>query len=94
MKILMAYDTLYMLVIHICSGVRTSQDKFGIENIQSFIYAGPLAHPIRPEAYIEINNFYTLTVYEKGAEVVRMIRCSGSLVGGKFLITENGKTFF
>ncbi|NOQ17075.1 MAG: aminopeptidase N [Methyloprofundus sp.] len=34
---------------------------------------GPLAHPIRPEAYIEINNFYTLTVYEKGAEVVRML---------------------
>lgn len=36
--------------------------------------AGPLSHPIRPDAYIEINNFYTLTVYEKGAEVVRMIR--------------------
>ncbi len=35
--------------------------------------AGPLAHPIRPDAYIEINNFYTLTVYEKGAEVVRML---------------------
>ncbi len=35
--------------------------------------AGPLAHPVRPEAYIEINNFYTLTVYEKGAEVVRML---------------------
>ena len=35
--------------------------------------SGPLAHPIRPDAYIEINNFYTLTVYEKGAEVVRMI---------------------
>ncbi len=35
--------------------------------------SGPLAHPIRPEAYIEINNFYTLTVYEKGAEVVRML---------------------
>jgi aminopeptidase N len=32
-----------------------------------------MAHPIRPDAYIEINNFYTLTVYEKGAEVVRMI---------------------
>src|SRR5262249_8695312 len=31
-------------------------------------------HPVRPESYIEINNFYTLTVYEKGAEVVRMIR--------------------
>ena len=35
--------------------------------------AGPLAHPIRPDSYIEINNFYTLTVYEKGAEVVRML---------------------
>jgi len=35
--------------------------------------AGPLAHPIRPDAYVEINNFYTLTVYEKGAEVVRML---------------------
>ncbi|PWV63449.1 aminopeptidase N [Plasticicumulans acidivorans] len=34
--------------------------------------AGPLAHPVRPESYIEINNFYTVTVYEKGAEVVRM----------------------
>lgn len=36
--------------------------------------AGPLAHPIRPESFIEINNFYTMTVYEKGAEVIRMIR--------------------
>jgi aminopeptidase N len=35
--------------------------------------AGPMAHPIRPESYMEINNFYTLTVYEKGAEVVRML---------------------
>ncbi|MEI6744973.1 MAG: aminopeptidase N [Methylococcaceae bacterium] len=35
--------------------------------------ASPLAHPVRPDAYIEINNFYTLTVYEKGAEVVRML---------------------
>ena len=35
---------------------------------------GPLAHPIRPDSYIEISNFYTTTVYEKGAEVVRMIR--------------------
>lgn len=34
--------------------------------------AGPLAHPIRPDNYIEINNFYTMTVYEKGAEVIRM----------------------
>jgi aminopeptidase N len=36
--------------------------------------AGPLAHPVRPEAYKEINNFYTTTIYEKGAEVVRMIQ--------------------
>jgi aminopeptidase N len=36
--------------------------------------AGPLAHPVRPALYHEINNFYTATVYEKGAEVVRMIR--------------------
>ncbi len=35
--------------------------------------AGPLAHPVRPQSYMEINNFYTATVYEKGAEVVRMM---------------------
>lgn len=35
--------------------------------------AGPLAHPVRPDSYIEINNFYTATVYEKGAEVIRMM---------------------
>ena len=39
---------------------------------------GPLAHPVRPDRYIEINNFYTATVYEKGAELVRMIQ---SLLG-------------
>lgn len=35
--------------------------------------SGPLAHPVRPESYIEIDNFYTATVYEKGAEVIRML---------------------
>ncbi len=34
--------------------------------------AGPMSHPVRPESYVEINNFYSVTVYEKGAEVVRM----------------------
>src|SRR5690606_5934748 len=34
--------------------------------------AGPMAHPIRPESYQEISNFYTATIYEKGAEVIRM----------------------
>jgi aminopeptidase N len=41
---------------------------------------GPLAHPVRPDSYIEINNFYTATVYEKGAELCRMIH---TLVGPK-----------
>ncbi|MGP1282536.1 MAG: aminopeptidase N [Parasphingopyxis sp.] len=36
--------------------------------------AGPLAHPVRPESYIEISNFYTATVYNKGAELIRMMR--------------------
>ena len=36
--------------------------------------AGPLSHPVRPEVYREINNFYTPTVYEKGAEIVRMLK--------------------
>src|SRR3546814_4946125 len=35
--------------------------------------AGPLAHPVRPDSYIAIDNFYTATVYEKGAEVIRMM---------------------
>jgi aminopeptidase N len=42
--------------------------------------AGPLAHPIRPDAYIEIGNFYTSTVYNKGAEVIRML---ATLLGPK-----------
>ena len=40
--------------------------------------AGPMAHPVRPDSYAEINNFYTVTVYEKGAELVRMMQ---TLVG-------------
>ncbi|MDD2758913.1 MAG: aminopeptidase N [Methylomonas sp.] len=61
------------------TGDRTSAAVKRIEDVnmlrtRQFVEdAGPLAHPIRPEAYIEINNFYTLTVYEKGAEVVRML---------------------
>ena len=35
--------------------------------------AGPMAHPVRPDSYISIDNFYTVTIYEKGAEVIRMI---------------------
>ena len=36
--------------------------------------AGPLAHPPRPDHYLKIDNFYTATIYEKGAEIVRMLR--------------------
>jgi len=48
-----------------------------VRRLKSFQFAedaGPLAHPVRPETYREINNFYTVTVYEKGAEVVRMLK--------------------
>ncbi len=40
--------------------------------------AGPMSHPVRPDSYVEISNFYTVTIYEKGAEVVRMMQ---TLVG-------------
>jgi aminopeptidase N len=45
-----------------------------IRNVQFAQDAGPMSHPIRPEEYIEMNNFYTVTVYEKGSEVIRMVR--------------------
>ena len=49
-------------------------DVRGLRAMQFVEDAGPLAHPVRPELYHEINNFYTATVYEKGAEVVRMLK--------------------
>ena len=53
-------------------GVKRIEDVRLLRAHQFAEDAGPMAHPIRPAAYIEINNFYTVTVYEKGAEVVRM----------------------
>jgi aminopeptidase N len=53
--------------------VQRIQDVRALRATQFTEDAGPLAHPVRPESYIEINNFYTATVYEKGAELVRMI---------------------
>ena len=50
------------------------QDVNGLRNTQFTEDAGPLAHPVRPDSYIEINNFYTATIYEKGAELIRMIQ--------------------
>ena len=60
--------------------VKRIEDVINLRTRQFAEDAGPMAHPIRPDAYIEINNFYTLTVYEKGAEVVRMIH---TLVGAE-----------
>ncbi len=54
--------------------VQRISDVRQLKAIQFAEDAGPLAHPVRPRSYIEINNFYTATVYEKGAEVVRMLQ--------------------
>lgn len=52
--------------------VKRIQDVSILRTYQFREDAGPLSHPVRPPSYVEINNFYTLTVYNKGAEVVRM----------------------
>ena len=54
-------------------GVKRAEDVSLLRAIQFPEDAGPTAHPIRPESYAEINNFYTATVYEKGAEIIRML---------------------
>ncbi|MBI3703317.1 MAG: aminopeptidase N, partial [Rhizobiales bacterium] len=54
--------------------VKRISDVRNLRAAQFIEDAGPLAHPVRPEQYKEINNFYTSTVYEKGAEVVRMVQ--------------------
>jgi len=58
--------------------VKRIADVRGLRATQFIEDAGPLAHSVRPETYKEINNFYTTTIYEKGAEVVRMVQ---TLVG-------------
>ncbi len=52
--------------------VKRIEDVGFLRSIQFAEDAGPLAHPVRPSSYMEISNFYTTTIYEKGAEVVRM----------------------
>jgi len=54
--------------------VKRIDDVNMLRTLQFAEDAGPMSHPVRPEAYMEISNFYTVTIYEKGAEVVRMIR--------------------
>ena len=54
--------------------VKRIDDVRSLRAVQFTEDAGPMSHPIRPEGYQEINNFYTATVYEKGAEVIRMLQ--------------------
>ena len=52
--------------------VKRIEDVRVLRTVQFPEDAGPMAHPVRPDSYVEINNFYTVTIYEKGAEIVRM----------------------
>ncbi|WP_417334813.1 aminopeptidase N [Halobacteriovorax marinus] len=54
-------------VVNRIANIKTLKSRQFVED------AGPTAHPIKPSSYIEINNFYTMTIYEKGSEVIRMI---------------------
>ena len=54
--------------------VKRIEDALVMRNRQFQEDAGPLSHPVRPESFVEINNFYTVTVYEKGAELVGMLK--------------------
>jgi aminopeptidase N len=58
--------------------VKRIEDVLALRQVQFPEDAGAMAHPVRPDQYVEINNFYTPTIYEKGAEVVRMMQ---TLVG-------------
>jgi aminopeptidase N len=60
------------------AAVRRIEDVVTLRARQFREDAGPLAHPVRPESFVEINNFYTATVYEKGSEVIGMLK---TLVG-------------
>ena len=61
--------------------VKRIEDVRVLRTVQFPEDAGPMAHPVRPDAYEEINNFYTVTIYEKGAEVVRMMQTLVSAPG-------------
>ena len=71
---------------------RINNVKF-LRTVQFAEDAGPMSHPIRPEKVIEMNNFYTVTVYEKGAEVIRMLHTllgeNSFQKGMKLYIAEN-----
>ncbi|MFL0798535.1 MAG: aminopeptidase N [Cellvibrionaceae bacterium] len=70
--------------------VKRVEDVILLKTLQFAEDAGPMAHAVQPDSYIEINNFYTLTIYEKGAEVVRMIH---TLLGPE-LFREGSDEYF
>ncbi|QMW23016.1 aminopeptidase N [Sandaracinobacteroides saxicola] len=55
------------------AAVKRIEDVRGLRGMQFAEDAGPLAHPVRPDSYVEISNFYTATIYNKGAEIIRMM---------------------
>ncbi|HCC53456.1 MAG TPA: aminopeptidase N [Desulfobulbaceae bacterium] len=57
----------------VSAAVKRIHDVRLLRNVQFPEDNGPMAHPVRPDAYMEINNFYTVTIYEKGAEIIRML---------------------
>ena len=71
-------------------GVKRVEDVIFLRAHQFAEDAGPMAHPVRPDAFVDISNFYTLTVYEKGAEVVRMLH---TLLGHEQFIAGAGLYF-
>ncbi|ODS23861.1 aminopeptidase N [Candidatus Endobugula sertula] len=60
--------------------VKRVKDVIALRTLQFAEDAGPMAHPVQPPSFIEISNFYTVTIYEKGAEIVRMLH---TLLGAK-----------
>jgi aminopeptidase N len=70
--------------------VQRIRDVNSLRSRQFVEDAGPMSHPVRPESFIEINNFYTTTVYEKGAEICRMI----ALVLGKERFRKGTDLYF
>jgi aminopeptidase N len=63
------------------AAVQRIEDVRNLRQVQFSEDAGPMSHPVRPSEYSEINNFYTSTVYEKGAEVVRMMQTLTAIQG-------------
>ena len=70
--------------------IQRIDDANVLRTVQFAEDAGPLSHPVKPETYVKMDNFYTTTVYEKGAEVIRMIK---TIIGDK-LFAEGMELYF